>query len=296
MKKSWSMPKVRGRTAFCSLAVSLAVAFTSPAVALETTNLFGTVTAQLYEGTIVAEFPSGHVWAEWRIEWPEAVSGGDKIALGAIRRAIIDDCFGSLIEDSDKKASQRFPTPDKAVQHVFSRAYGKLDTGTGDGDDSFSMHSFDFAANLQIRFAGAGYIGYVLRGYENEGGSGCHSYVTARVFSLATGRPVKEADFMTPSGAEAFPKAFYDAITRKEGVRDFLTGAEDDAKRALGNFVFEPEGIRWWLPPYSLFAGAAGVQDQLMTWKDLRPFLKPGKEQELKAVSLSGSRPPANDR
>ncbi len=258
----------------------------TPASTAEMTNLFRTVRAQIYEGQINSESSGMSVHAEWRIEWPESFSSASSKGLAVIQRQMIDDCFGSLVMGrcgwEDRSVSQVFTTPDKALQVVFSRAYEKLDVPPE--DDSLTMRAFDFGANLTIRFAASGYVGYVLEGYENEGGNGCHSYVIARVLSLATGLEVTETDFMTQKGLASFPKAFYDLIIRKGDVRECLIGTEDDTKAALGNFVFEPEGIRWWLPPYSLFAGAAGVQDMLMTWKDLKPYLKSGKERDFKAI------------
>ena len=41
-----------------------------------------------------------------------------------------------------------------------------------------------------------------------------------------------------------------------------------------GNFMIEPAGIRWYIPPYSVFCGAAGVVDTLVPWDDLKPFFR----------------------
>lgn len=266
---------------FCSVALMGGVV-----CADGTTNLSPTVEAQIYEGQIRSKSLGMFVLAEWRIEWPEAISGVSSDGLDAIQREMIDDCFGSLVTGRSgwegKSVSQVLPTPDKALQLVFSRAYGKLDVSPE--EDRPSMRSFDFQANLTIRFADAGYIGYVLEGYENEGGNGCHSYVSANVLLLETGRRITEQDFMTPAGMEAFPKVFFDRISRQPHANKYVIGDENDAKAAFGNFMFESEGIRWWLPAYSIFAGAAGVQDLLMNWQELKPFLKSGKDKEFKGI------------
>jgi len=246
------------------------------------TNLSPTVKAQIYEGQILSDSSGMGVHAEWRIEWPEAVSGASSNGLAAIKCQMIDDCFGSLGVGGDKKVSQVYPTPDKALQLVFSCAYGKLDVPPE--DDILSMRAFDFRAILTIRFADAGYMGYVLEGYENEGGNGCHSYVSANVLSLETGRRITEKDFMTPAGMEAFPKVFLERISRKPDASMYVIGDETDAKYVFGNFIIEPEGIRWWLPAYTVFSGVAGVQDLLVPWQELKPFLIPGKDQVFKGI------------
>ena len=270
---------------FC--VICFAVALTGRSIhARETTNLFPNVTARICEGKIVTEFSPLWVHATWRIEWPEAISNVSRQVLGIIQRQMIDDCFGSMARNGcggeDKKVSEVYSTPDRALQLVFSRAYSKLDVPPE--DDHPTLRVFDFIANLKIHFVNAGYMGYVLKGYENEGGNGCHSYVVANVLSLTTGQLLKESDFMTHSGLAAFPKAFFDRITYNEAVRSFVIGDVNDATAGLGNFVIVPEGIRWWVPAYSIFAGAAGVQDLLMTWQELKPFMKPGVENVFQAI------------
>jgi len=249
----------------------------------ETTNLLPSVEAQICQGRIEAESSMLHLSADWYIEWPVAVSNASSKALGIIQRQMIDDSFGPLLgEEPTQTVSRLYNDPDKALQLLFSRAYSKLNVSPE--EDSYTARALDFNAYLRIRFAHAGYVGYVLEGLENEGGNGCHSYVKARVLSLATGRALIESDFMTPSGLAAFPKVFFDRITGKENAQYRVIGDVGDAAVALGNFVIEPGGIRWWLRAYSVFPGGAGVQDELMTWQELKPFLKPGKSQELKAI------------
>lgn len=274
-------------TLFCAVALLGGVVH-----AEGTTNLSPTVKAQIYEGQIRSKSSGMSVDAEWRIEWPEAVSGASSNGLAVIKRQMIDDCFGTLVMGrcgwEDKRVSQVYPTPDKALQLVFSRAYEKLDVPPE--DDRPSMRDSGFIANLSIRFADAGYMGYVLDGYTNEGGNGCHSYVSASVLSLATGCPLQESDFMTPAGLKAFPKVCFDRVSKKPDVKDYVNGNETDAKAALGNFVIEPEGIRWWLPAYSVFAGCAGVQDMLLSWQELKPLLMPGKDEVFKGIFTKRAR------
>ncbi|MEI6210743.1 MAG: hypothetical protein WCR06_03880, partial [bacterium] len=49
-----------------------------------------------------------------------------------------------------------------------------------------------------------------------------------------------------------------------------------------GNFMIEQNGIRWHLPAYSVFCGADGVQNALVTWDELKPFF--GDPNYLKAL------------
>ncbi|MDD2456225.1 MAG: hypothetical protein PHG71_08365 [Kiritimatiellae bacterium] len=241
------------------------------------TNLSPTVEAQIYEGEIRSVSAGMWVEAEWRIEWPEEVFGASSDVLAAIQCQMIDDCFGNV--------SEFYPTPDKALQKIFSTAYSKLDVPPDeDGSVSPLLRHLDFQANVSIKFADAGSMGYVLEGCHNEGGNGCHSYVKARVFSLSTGCLLQESDFMTASGLKAFPKVFFDRVSRKPDVKPCSNANENDAEAALGNFMIEPEGIRWWLRPYSVFPGYAGVQDMLLTWQELKPLLKPGKEKVFKGI------------
>ncbi len=95
--------------------------------------------------------------------------------------------------------------------------------------------------------------------------------------SLSTGAALRESDFIATN---RFPE-LYALIVRRacEGKKapPFDPPPAYDPECSLfdaAGYMLEPEGIRWYLPPYSVFPGYAGVVDALVTWDELKPFFR----------------------
>jgi hypothetical protein len=222
-----------------------------------------------YKGQIKSNSGTLNIDAKWDIEWPEDIPGVPTQVVNAIRTQIGLDAFiYPCTQDPVERGILASAELDRAQLCLFRIAYDKVKTY----DESCAKRAFTFMADAKITFVTDGYLGYRLNGYENEGGSGCHSYTVARVISLTTGRPLLESDFIPTN---RFPMLL-DYIVKQVHAREKLTQTTTPPRPVFdaGCFMIETKGIRWYLPAYSVFGGAAGVQNILVTWDDLEPFFR----------------------
>jgi hypothetical protein len=218
-------------------------------------------------GIIKSKFETLGIDAKWDIDWPCEMPGTKENVLQKIQEQICYDAFISSTLGSRKESTNVVPwRADSAQLYVFKKALEKA----SEQEESFQARAFDFGANLKINFVTDGYIGYTLQGYENEGGNGCHSYTIARVISLTTGKALLESDLLLTNNfiklrdfiiKKSVAKSKVDPKNLETG--DFFGG---------GTFMLEPDGIRWYIPPYIVYPGCAGVVDVLLTWDELAPY------------------------
>jgi hypothetical protein len=220
-------------------------------------------------GVIRSDFETLHVDAQWNVEWPEQIDGVSTNVLARIQQKIGYDAFiEPFRRDNDKLDKLHYERPDFAQALLFRDVREVVEAK----EDTYSARSIDFVANLKIKFVNRDYLGYRLNGYQNEGGCGCHVYTVARVISLSTGRCLCESEFISTN---IFP-ALGNFIVRKICATRKLKAFEPANLANVfnnGNFIFEEQGIRWYLPPYSAFPGCDGVQNALLTWNELKPFV-----------------------
>ncbi len=232
------------------------------------------ITVKACEGAIKSDFETLTIDAEWKVAWPVQAEGVPVAAMDAIRKQICADVFGGLFEDGKEPADALYSERlDYAQLALFRLAVGKVE----ETEDSFTARALDFRATLKVTFASDGYIGYRLEGYHNEGGNGCHSYVTARVMSLSTGAVLRESDFIATNRFSELYALIVKRACEGKKTSPFDPPPAYDPKCRLFDaacYMLEPEGIRWYLPPYSVFPGCAGVVDALVTWDDLKPFFR----------------------
>ena len=245
------------------------------------------------EGKISSEFESLWINAVWKIDWPERVSHIQPHVMTIVRKQICADTFGFLSwkynemenekdKDQDKDKEMRDILCSERLDYAQLDLFRTATEKVAETEESFCarLRELDFQAFLEILFVTDGYIGYRLDGYHNEGGNGCHSNVIVRVLSLTTGNPLRESDFIA---TKRFPD-LYAHIVSKACAESGFTSFDlmpnykpSDSLFDSASFMIEPEGIRWYLPPYSVFPGGAGVVDTLVTWDDLKPFFtEPG--------------------
>lgn len=239
-------------------------------------------------GSIKSDFATLNIDAEWDVEWPYKMDGTSSSTLKKIHKQICYDSFMEPILGYSEGSANEIPArADFAQVYLFKKALKKV----SEREDSFCARSFDFVANLKINFVTDGYIGYTLKGLANEGGNGCHSYTIARVISLTTGKCLRESDFILTNkfsklGNFIVKKSL--AETKREPINSipgsfFKTAdlSDDAVARGSenmstffdnGNFMLEPEGIRWYIPPYAVYPGCAGVVDVLITWDELTAY------------------------
>jgi hypothetical protein len=218
-------------------------------------------------GIIKSNFDTLDIDATWDIDMPYVIPGTTKSVLQKIQEQICYDAFTShTVAKSRGKSANVVPwKADSAQLYVFQVALQKV----AEQEESFSARSFDFKATLKVNFVTEGYIGYTLKGYANEGGNGCHSYTTARVLSLTTGKHLVETDFILTNKL----MELRNFIIKKEGGPDVETYIRSEGTFfGEGTFILEPKGIRWYIPPYSIYPGCAGVVDVLVTWDELKPY------------------------
>ncbi len=230
------------------------------------------VTLTTCKGKISSSFGTLGINAEWAIDWIERANHIPPHVMTAVRKQICADTFGVLSDnDSETRTGLFSERLDYAQLGIFRRAAEMV----AETDDSPFMRSLDFHAYLRILFVTDGYIVYRLVGYHNEGGNGCHSYVTARVLSLTTGKPLRESDLIPTNRFAQLYTRIVEKACEKEETAPFDPKPEYNPQGHFfdsGNFMIEPQGIRWYLSAYSVFPGCAGVVDTLLTWDELKPF------------------------
>lgn len=230
------------------------------------------VTLTTCKGALSSEFATLGINAAWQIDWPERITHVSPRIMTSIHEQICADTFGLLSEDSGQDEGGVVAARlDYAQIHLFRRAADMVK----EPEDSHCARALDFHAHLNVLFVTDGYIGYKMNGLHNEGGNGCHSFVIARVLSLASGRPLSASDLIATNRFSALYAHIVNKACAEVDVKPFDSEPNyNPADRFFdsANFMIEPEGIRWYLSPYSVFSGCAGVVDTLVTWDELKPF------------------------
>ena len=226
------------------------------------------ITVKPCKGMIKSTFETLTIDAEWNIDWPVEIAGASEVVVSAIRRQICQDAlvqpFGGGWDESESNSYDRI---DYAQGGLFRSVLRKVN----EKEDSYLTRALYYRADLKISLLSDGFLGYTLNGCQNEGGGGCHSYTVVRVISLSTGRPLIESEFIPTNN---FPALIRKIIKNVCTARKIEVLQPDELPEIMdkGNFIIEKKGIRWYLPAYSVFCGADGVQNMLVTWDELRPF------------------------
>lgn len=236
----------------------------------------GEITLRTCEGSVKSDFNTLGVDVEWNIEWPEEITGVKPKVLKRIQYGINLEAFVCpFVADLDSiHPPAIYDRPDVAQKHLFEAVLRKIN----ETEDSHVTRALSYCCTLKICLATEGYIGYTIAGYHNEGGNGCHSYARTRIFSLNTGKRIQEHDLLNTNKYTALRKLIVDKASKEQNTStmpDEVAAYSDVMSDGLfdrGNFMIEPGGIRWYIPPYSVFCGAAGVVDTLVPWDDLKPF------------------------
>ncbi len=238
-----------------------------------TTSLYAEneVTLKTCEGCVKSSFNNLGLDIDWNIDWPDNIDGVDKNVLTAIRRQICRDVFTDPFYDhKSKTAPMRYDAPDQAQRYLVYKALFKI--------REQANRYLDYHAKLKICLATAGYLGYTIDGYHTEGGNGCHAYSINRVFSLNTGKLLSEHDFFDTEKYAQLNRHIVDKACKEQNSPPLppemapYSKVMSDGLFENGNFMIEPGGIRWYIPPYSVFCGAAGVVDTIVPWDNLKPF------------------------
>ncbi|MEI6149378.1 MAG: DUF3298 domain-containing protein [bacterium] len=230
------------------------------------------VTLTTCKGKISSSFGTLGINAEWAIDWIDRATHIPPVVMTAVHKQICADTFGLLSEDSGQDEGGVVAARlDYAQIHLFRRAADMVK----EPEDSHCARALDFHAYLNVLFVTDGYIGYKMNGLHNEGGNGCHSFVIARVLSLASGRPLSASDLIATNRFSALYAHIVNKACAEVDVKPF--DPEPNYKPSdrffdTANFMIEPKGIRWYLSPYSVFPGCAGVVDTLVSWDELKPF------------------------
>lgn len=236
----------------------------------------GEITLRTCEGSVKSDFNTLGVDVEWNIEWPEEITGVKPKVLKRIQYGINLEAFVfPFVADLDSiHPPAIYDRPDVAQKHLFEAVLGKIN----EKEDSHTARALSYCCTLKICLATEGYLGYHIDGYHNEGGCGCHSFAQNSIFSLNSGKLILEHDLLNTNKYTALRTLIFDKATKETDAalippeayayRDVMTKPLFDN----GNFMIEPGGFRWYIPPYNLFCGAAGVVDTLVPWDDLKPF------------------------
>lgn len=222
-----------------------------------------------------------HSETSWRVDFVESIRGVGKEQMESLNNTLIS-CAFPYLKDYIKKGG--LPRPDVAHCNimdysgsvVFAPDREKTLEACG---SSYNCHTF--WSNLRICFASTEYVTWDHSIMDVDmGGSGCQTEKYPRVYSIRKQRFVTEEEFID---MKKFPEVCNLLLAQYLRIDGRLV-SDEEAKKEIsgvtGRFTVELDGMRWWLPPYTIFCGARGNVEAFLSWKQLRPYLLPGVEEK----------------
>jgi len=233
------------------------------------------------------DMPGLDISCSWKVAWPEKGCGLNAKGLRELRERMMSACFGANFYESE---NWRQPETIEAVEKDFkARAWEKFRCTGHQDENAHYCSQWTFSANAELTWPfgmeGHGEEWYerpVLcfrnEGYANDGGNGCHSYVTAEVYSLPDGRAFDERDYFRADRMADLFELVLDRLFRDNKLTIADTLERDRAKIRLKpgelSMSVSQEGVTWWVSAYHIFPGCYGVTHVTLPWKDLYRFLK----------------------
>lgn len=112
-------------------------------------------------------------------------------------------------------------------------------------------------------------------GYSNDGGNGCHSDYTAKIYSVPDGYELGVEDYFAPDKLGALAQLVTERLY--QGCLEAEEAAEKspyplDLDGAY--MLVTREGIKWTWGPYSILPGCYGTPSVTIPWSDLALFRK----------------------
>lgn len=212
--------------------------------------------------------------AQWDIEYPIAVEGLDEATVEVLRQKITGDCYGN--EEITEQGELITPASLlKELSHTFTLSKSQP-PGT-----SLSLGAFDFTAKVRLVFVARKWLGYDYNGYYNRGGCGCHARRILRVLSIPELKPLQETDFLLPDRIAEFHAVLVECIREAGKIQEVAF----DVETSVPSFMPRKNGMEFCYPAYTLFAGWRGIRSHTISWEMLKPYCRPERWAELKALT-----------
>lgn len=240
-------------------------------------------TYKIGEDDIVTRAPN--IDCSWTIAWPEEKSGLSTNGLKTVRKAIVDSAFGPACpEAGDWKPPEKI----EEVEAHYKKQARDLWLCSDRDEPMHCCSRWTFVAEVSLNWpfgikGGEEWyekpvIVFKNAGYENDGGNGCHGYVTCGVHSLPDGRVLDETDYFRDDKMDELFQLVLERL-----FRDNDLDVEDTIDKNIDAIVLKPgelhflvseEGMTWFVNPYRIFPGCQGITSVTIEWSDLYPYLK----------------------
>lgn len=206
------------------------------------------------------------------------VSCSFEYVTGGVSQEIMDKINGSIIANHILFEESEGRTDVEAACKLWVEQMLNSYSDDGEEVDEEDAWMYDFEYSRSGEFAGAcksrHLQTYTGSDYEYTGGAHGYTGIGHEVFDMTTGEIVTEEDLF----AEGYEENVAELLAAS--LEEYLAENEEDPESMFsmpepnGNFAVSEEGITWTYNPYEIAPYSMGIFDLLVSWDDLKPYLK----------------------
>lgn len=206
------------------------------------------------------------------------VSCSFEYVTGGVSQEIMDKINGSIIANHILFEESEGRTDVEAACKLWVEQMLNSYSDDGEEVDEEDAWMYDFEYSRSGEFAGAcksrHLQTYTGSDYEYTGGAHGYTGIGHDVFDMTTGEIVTEEDLF----AEGYEENVAELLAASLEI--YLAENEEDPESMFslpepnGNFAVSEEGITWTYNPYEIAPYSMGIFDLLVSWDDLKPYLK----------------------
>jgi Protein of unknown function (DUF3298). len=206
------------------------------------------------------------------------VSCSFEYVTGGVSQEIMDKINGSIIANHILFEESEGRTDVEAACKLWVEQMLNSYSDDGEEVDEEDAWMYDFEYSRSGEFAGAcksrHLQTYTGSDYEYTGGAHGYTGIGHDVFDMTTGEIVTEEDLF----AEGYEENVAELLAAS--LEEYLAENEEDPESMFslpepnGNFAVSEEGITWTYNPYEIAPYSMGIFDLLVSWDDLKPYLK----------------------
>lgn len=206
------------------------------------------------------------------------VSCSFEYVTGGVSQEIMDKINGSIIANHILFEESEGRTDVEAACKLWVEQMLNSYSDDGEEVDEEDAWMYDFEYSRSGEFAGAcksrHLQTYTGSDYEYTGGAHGYTGIGHEVFDMTTGEIVTEEDLF----AEGYEEKVAELLAAS--LEEYLAENEEDPESMFslpepnGNFAVSEEGITWTYNPYEIAPYSMGIFDLLVSWDDLKPYLK----------------------
>ena len=206
------------------------------------------------------------------------VSCSFEYVTGGVSQEIMDKINGSIIANHILFEESEGRTDVEAACKLWVEQMLNSYSDDGEEVDEEDAWMYDFEYSRSGEFAGAcksrHLQTYTGSDYEYTGGAHGYTGIGHDVFDMTTGEIVTEEDLF----AEGYEEKVAELLAAS--LEEYLAENEEDPESMFslpepnGNFAVSEEGITWTYNPYEIAPYSMGIFDLLVSWDELKPYLK----------------------